>query len=178
MLEGELFNEVVWSKLYKRNLLDDIRLPEGILFEDTAFMYRIIHKCQKVACIGESKYHYIKHENSTMERARRIKSIDAVLIYHEMNKFMTEHYQELTDLVALKLADHTMMVLNSIACSERFLENISDYYKAIIILNSHFHQLIKSPYFNKNVKFLLLSAKIHPLFYKLIVNLLIRRNMI
>lgn len=176
MLEGELYDEVVWSKLFKRNLLDDIRFTEGIMYEDTDFTYKVIHNSEKVCCLGEPKYHYIKRENSTMDRAKKSKCIDAVLIYDEMNKFFTEHYKELNYLIALKLANCAMLVLNEMAISEKFPEHKEEYYKASKILNSYFNKTIRLPFYNKNVKLLLLAVKIHPLFYKLIITMLLRRN--
>ncbi|EKN69392.1 glycosyl transferase family protein [Neobacillus bataviensis LMG 21833] len=176
MLEDELYNEVVWSKLFKRNLLENIRFPEGIMYEDTAFTYKVIHRSNKVCCLGEPKYHYIIRENSTMDRAAKSKSVDAVLIYDEMNRFIAQHYKELIDLISLKFANSAMLVLNSIAISGVFPKHKHDYYKVSKILNSHFYKTIKLPYYNKNVKLLLLAAKIHPLLYKFIVNKLFRRN--
>jgi glycosyltransferase involved in cell wall biosynthesis len=176
LLEDELYNEVVWSKLFKRTLLEEIRFTEGIMYEDTAFSYKVIHKSGKVCYVGEPKYHYMKRDNSTMDRARKNKSIDAVLIYEEMNKFISQHYSELNNLVSLKLANSAMQVLNTIACSEKFSSYKNDYYKVSNILNSQFHKTRKLPYYNKNVKFLLLASKIHPLLYKLIINKLSRRE--
>ncbi|WP_318505185.1 glycosyltransferase family 2 protein [Bacillus sp. T3] len=72
MLEGKLYDEVVWTKLIKRNLLTDIRFPEGIVYEDTAFTYKVIHKCKKVCSIGSPKYHYIKRDEGTMGQAKKI----------------------------------------------------------------------------------------------------------
>ena len=88
MLEGKLYDEVVWTKLFKRSLLEDIRFPVGIMYEDTAFTYKVIHKSKKVCCIGAPKYNYIKRDNSTMDKAIKNISIDAVLIYDEMYQFI------------------------------------------------------------------------------------------
>ena len=110
MLQGNLYDEVVWTKLFKRNLLEEIRFPVGVVYEDTAFTYRVIHKSNRVCCIGEPKYHYIKRDNSTMDQAKKNIRIDGVVIYDEMNKFLTEHYKGLSNIVTLKLANTAMVV--------------------------------------------------------------------
>lgn len=80
MLEGNLYDEVVWTKLFKRQLLEGIKFPVGMSYEDTAFTYKVIHKCKKVCFIGEPKYHYIKRDNSMMDQAVKEIKIDSVLI--------------------------------------------------------------------------------------------------
>jgi glycosyltransferase involved in cell wall biosynthesis len=168
MLEGQLYDEVVWTKLFKRNVLENIRFPVGLTYEDTAFTYRVFHRTQKVCCIGEPKYNYIKRENSTMDRAIKNISIDAVLIYDEMYRFISEHYVELKKLVALKLANSSMVALNLISISGEFEEHEKKYYRVTSILNTYFRETIKLNY-PATVKLLLTAVKIHPLLYRLIV---------
>ncbi|MBO0962931.1 glycosyltransferase, partial [Neobacillus sp. MM2021_6] len=108
MLEGKLYDEVVWTKLIKRSLLKEIRFPVGLIYEDTAITYKLIHKSNRICCIGAPKYHYIKRENSTMDHAIKNIRIDGVLIYDEMFKFIEKNYPELRNLVTLKLANSAM----------------------------------------------------------------------
>ncbi|MFJ8352992.1 glycosyltransferase family 2 protein [Bacillus paramycoides] len=176
MLEGKLYDEVVWTKLFKRNLLEDIKFPVGMSYEDTAFTYKVIHKCKKVCFIGEPKYHYIKRDNSMMDRAVKEVKIDSVLIYDEMCKFMERYYKELYSLVILKLGNCSMVVLNLISMSGRFNEHKIKYYKVIGILNSYFYKTMSLKEYGKNVKFLLFATKLHPLLYKFLINNFARRG--
>ncbi|MEH7336889.1 glycosyltransferase [Neobacillus drentensis] len=174
MLEGELYDEVVWTKLIKRNLIGDIRFPVGMTYEDTAFTYKIIHKCKKLCSIGEPKYHYLKRDNSMMDNAIKNIKIDAILIYDEMFCFINQNYQELSGLVTLKLANSALVILNLIASSGRFKENEQKYFKVTNILNKYFSRTIKLDEYPKNVKILLIAIKIYPLLYKLIINNLLK----
>jgi glycosyltransferase involved in cell wall biosynthesis len=170
LLEGKLFDEVVWTKLFKRSVIGNIRFPVGVMYEDTAFTYRVIHECKKVCCIGEPKYNYIKRESSTMDRAIKNVSIDAVMIYDEMYEFINKHYQELGNLVALKLANSSMVVLNLMSSRKKFKEYKSKYYTVTSILNKYFNKTIALKEYPNTVKILLTAAKIHPLLYKLLIN--------
>jgi glycosyltransferase involved in cell wall biosynthesis len=171
MLEGKLYDEVVWTKLIKRNLLEDIRFPVGVAYEDTAFTYKVVHKSNRVSCLGAPKYHYIKRDDSTMDRAIKGIKIDAVLIYEEMYRFIEQNYPGLTDLVTLKLANSAMTILNLISFHSHQLEYRSEYYKVVKILNNHFSKTINLKEFPKTVKLLLIATKIQPLFYKLLITL-------
>ncbi|URT70209.1 glycosyltransferase family 2 protein [Cytobacillus firmus] len=169
MLKGELYDEVVWTKLIKRSLLEDIRFPVGITYEDTAFTYKLIHKCNKVCCIGSPKYNYIKHEGSTMDNAVKNIKIDAVLVYEEMYKFISKYYSELTSLVVLKLSNSSLVVLRMIVENGDFNQHKKDYYKVAMILNSYFNQTIKLNYLPRNVKILLAALRVHPKIYKFLI---------
>ncbi|OKL36565.1 glycosyltransferase family 2 protein [Domibacillus mangrovi] len=176
MLEGELYDEVVWTKLIKRNLIGDTRFKVGIVYEDTDFTYRLIHKSKKVCCIGAPKYHYIKRENSTMDKAVKNITIDGVLIYDEMYRFIDQHYRDLRDLVALKLGNSAMIVMNLMAENQNYSKHKRNYYKVGNILNNYFIRTIKLKDYPKNVKILLTASKIHPLFYKLLINITAKRR--
>ncbi|MBS4205804.1 glycosyltransferase [Lederbergia citrea] len=176
ILKGELYDEVVWTKLIKRNLLNDIRFPVGRIYEDTAFTYKVIHKSQRVCSIGLPKYHYIKRENSIMDLAIKNLRIDAVLIYNEMHQLIKVNYPQLSQLVILKLANHAMIILNLISLNGDFHKYKNEYYSVIEILNINFNKTIRLLEYPKTVKILLIAAKIHPLLYNRVINLVLGRR--
>jgi glycosyltransferase involved in cell wall biosynthesis len=176
VIEGKLYDEVVWTKLFKRNLLLDIRFPVGVMYEDTAFTYRVIHKSEKICCIGIPKYNYIKRDNSTMERAIKNIRIDAVFIYDEMYKFINVNYPELSNLVLLKLANSAMTILNLICYNKNFKKYKKEYYKVTSILNIYSSKTIKLKEYPETVKMLLSATKVHPLMYYMIINIAARRR--
>lgn len=78
------FNEfytfiVCWSKIYKKELLKDIRFPEQKFFEDGAFAYKVLPKAKKLRLIPDTLYEYnIENPNSTccdMDEIKRLKDI-------------------------------------------------------------------------------------------------------
>ena len=78
MLEGRLYDEVVWVKLFKRELFDDVKFPVGKIYEDTAVTYKLIDKSNRVGCIGKAKYNYIKREGIVMDNAIKNIRLDAI----------------------------------------------------------------------------------------------------
>ena len=170
MLEGELYDEVVWTKLIKRDLLNDIRFKEGIMYEDTDFTYKVIDKANSIGCIGEAKYNYIKREESTMDRAIKNLSIDAVLVYDEMYNFMESKYPNLSNIVALKLINSCMSVLNLISENENFNKYKQSYYRVSKILKKYYIKSMKIKEYPYTVKLLLTLHKINPIMYKVIIN--------
>lgn len=59
---------VVWNKLYKRKIFDNIRYPEGQLFEDEAIMFKILSKINKMISSSKKMYGYIQSNNSAMRK--------------------------------------------------------------------------------------------------------------
>ena len=59
------FFDVVWNKIFKKTLFDDIRFPEGIsLVEDISIMPDLYFKAKRVSIIGEKLYSYVYREGS------------------------------------------------------------------------------------------------------------------
>lgn len=55
-----------WGKLFKKQLFDDIRFPEGKLHEDLYVMPSIFLKCKKVVAYHKGLYHYRIREDGLM----------------------------------------------------------------------------------------------------------------
>lgn len=174
--EGVLYDECLWTKLIKKSLLENIRIPTGIAYEDTAFTYKLIDRAEKICCIGKAKYNYVKRENSTMDSAVKNVKIDAVLIYEEMYKFMEKKYPELCVLVAAKLANNSMRVMNLIISQADFNKFKKDYYKVSQILNKYFNKIIRLKEYPRNVKVLLIINKINPLMYRKAIKIIRNRS--
>ncbi len=86
-----------WDKLYKKSLFDDIRFPEGKLFEDTGITYRLLYKAQRTAFKGEPKYYYMISPNQTSITTSKftMKKLDYVEMADEMASFIIDKYPEL-----------------------------------------------------------------------------------
>ncbi|EOU1892848.1 glycosyltransferase [Clostridium perfringens] len=172
LMEGFLYDECLWTKLIKRELFEGLRIPTGIAYEDTAFTYKLFDKANKICCIGEAKYNYIKRENSTMDIATKEIKIDAIKIYSEMYSLIEARYPELLGLVTLKLANNSLVILNNIIDSNEFDKNKFKYYKTAKFLNGYFEETIKLKEYPKNLKILLVALKINPIIYKYLIKII------
>ncbi|MGN0335851.1 MAG: glycosyltransferase family 2 protein [Lachnospiraceae bacterium] len=56
---------VAWNKLYKKELFEEIRYPEGKIHEDEATTYRIFDKVRRAAVVDNALYGYFVGMNST-----------------------------------------------------------------------------------------------------------------
>jgi glycosyltransferase involved in cell wall biosynthesis len=67
-----------WGKLYKRELFDNIRYPEGRLFEDTGTTYKLILKSKKISISTAKKYHYLTRQGSILHSGFSPKLMDSI----------------------------------------------------------------------------------------------------
>lgn len=55
---------VSWNKLYKADLFDEVRFPEGKFYEDAATTYKILNRCDEIAFVNNPLYYYFLRRNS------------------------------------------------------------------------------------------------------------------
>ena len=76
-----------WGKVYKREIFEGIRLPEGYWFEDSLNVHILFWKCKKCILIPELVYGYYMNENGITQTAKKkIKSIDSLYITESLIK--------------------------------------------------------------------------------------------
>lgn len=64
LIKDESINSFAWNKIYRRELFEDIRFPEGRVYEDIAVMFKIFNKANRVVHIKESLYFYLHNSES------------------------------------------------------------------------------------------------------------------
>lgn len=79
----------VWSKVYKRNIIENIRFPIGKLHEDAYFTYKALYLSEKYLRIAYNGYNYLQNrDGSIMSGETNKKNILHVLeAFEERNIF-------------------------------------------------------------------------------------------
>lgn len=86
---------VVWSKVYKRKIWENIRYPIGRIHEDEAMTSLILRQCNYIACTQKICYNYRMRTNSTMHTGFRIGNLDKSEFYAKRIKyFMKKGFDE------------------------------------------------------------------------------------
>ena len=91
---------VLWDKVFHRSCFDNIRLPEGRIYEDNAEVYKILYDAEKVVDCDAPLYYYYQNPNSTVNQRFKLKHLDWLTVLEEMLGFFKEHgEQELFDKI-------------------------------------------------------------------------------
>ena len=87
--DGNLFNFLLWNKLFKKEVLDGIRFVEGVRCEDVIFISEAYLRVKKIARSDKRRYYYCRHDDSVMGEMQKDKKDmikSHVLAYHEVAK--------------------------------------------------------------------------------------------
>lgn len=160
--------EVVWNKLYKRELFENVRYEESRIYEDSIIIHRLIYLSKKVIYLHCPLYMYLQREGSITSKPFKLKNLDGIYALKSRVEFFKSK-----KLVKLKYkADYDYRV--------RF---IKDYYKAEKSLihskkvlrefkrefNKGILEIFKNPNFNCKEKISLYIFIISPYLYKLYI---------
>lgn len=69
-----------WAKLYKREVFNNIRYPNGMLYEDLAIIYDVMKNCSTIAFLPLKLYFYFQRPNSILGEfyTKRLDVLDVV----------------------------------------------------------------------------------------------------
>lgn len=92
-----------WNKIYKRELLQksDVRFPEGLIYEDTAFCLKAISLINRFAYVPDKFVVHFFRDSSTMNvnKSRKVADIFSVLKdvieYYQNNRIFEDYREEL-----------------------------------------------------------------------------------
>lgn len=60
------FSNSAWGKLYKKEIVKDLRFPAGVFYEDFIFTVNALYRSKKCVDIDLSKYNYVYRNDSIM----------------------------------------------------------------------------------------------------------------
>lgn len=144
LLEDSLMQPVFWNKLYKTATFRDnnLKIPEGEIYEDTRFLYQIYHYIDKAVYISKPLYNYLQRQGSVMNVRFSQKDIDTLRnISKEVRHWFSEKYsnQYDSDVFAFEVGIN-MNIVNFMVQKKDYIEHewlISSNY-----LRSHFFRII------------------------------------
>ena len=90
--ESYRIDNAAWNKLYTRELLGDLRFPEGKLFEDIVFTTRLIAASKKTVYLHKACYNYVTDRSGSIMNSKRVERIltDQIPAYLEKGRFLQQ----------------------------------------------------------------------------------------
>lgn len=85
---------ISWNKIYKKALFDNIRFPEGKIYEDAYIMHLVYDKCKRVSYLPQKLYFYTQREKSIMTGTKLIKKLDAIDAYSQWYNYFNSKNNE------------------------------------------------------------------------------------
>lgn len=111
---------VVWNKLYKKHIFDNLRFVNGMIHEDEMIAHRIIDRCEKVSCNETKLYNYVRRADSIMTRGANINSFDGTTAFFDRTCFFLEkNMGSLAEKSFAFCTAHTLKVLSGVDLKDK-----------------------------------------------------------
>lgn len=77
-IQDTVFRQLIWNKLYRREVIGDIRFPVGTKIDDEFFTYRVLMNAQKLVLSDKVCYAYRQQSDSVMHQKYSIKRLEGL----------------------------------------------------------------------------------------------------
>lgn len=151
-LDCFLFNNYLtpcaWGKLYKRELWNNIKFPEGRLFEDQLTTYKVIDLAQKVVFNPSPKYFYLKREGSIGHSSFNEKTYDLYKAINEEYDFIVGKYPELKTNMSVAKITWEIVFINMMIQADKHWNDKKLIRKSRKFAKDNILSVLKCPYIN------------------------------
>lgn len=122
---------VIYNKLYKRELIRDIRFPEGTIIDDEYFTYKIIGNAINIFEIEEPMYYYRQRKGSLMhnEDYKLKRDQNEIEICKLENEYIKKNFPNILDCFHKKTIDSFLRVCYRNFKNEFILSDVVKYLK-------------------------------------------------
>lgn len=157
-----------WNKLYKSELFQEIRFPEGKIHEDEYTTYKLLYTAKAVVYIDEYLYFYRQREKSIINSSFSEKKMDALEAAKGMQEFFVENDIDMMQESVFHRYTIDLNLLNAMIDS-----NYDDelWQKVFYDIVSCKKQIKNNPYLKLghriSLYFILMGEKPYKLFYKI-----------
>ena len=175
LIENNTIDNVVWNKLYKKDIFNTIKFIPNRMYEDIAIMYQLIDKAQKIVYTDAIKYFHNTNNEKSITHTITEKSInDYILSTNEKYNYIIKEYKHLEKELNVELiysirSQHNMAIkgkykefyMSDILLVEykKMKKIIKQYGLVLILKKKSFKQKVSLVflYMNRNITYYLLN---------------------
>lgn len=107
------FEAHAWNKIYKKELFENIRYPEGKLYEDIFTTYQLIDQIEYIGFTSQRLYYYRVNSESITNRNYKPKDIDLVIGSIKFYDYLFENqYYDVSNVQRDSITRNSIALLN------------------------------------------------------------------
>ena len=91
------FRQLIWNKLYRRELAEGVRFPSGTKIDDEYFTYRLLGNAKKLVRSTKVCYAYRQQEASVMHQRFSLKRVEALQAKQQRLDYLKEKMPALVE---------------------------------------------------------------------------------
>ncbi len=140
------------TKLFRRELFEQVKFPEGKICEDIPVVYNVVKRSRRVVNIGKVMYFYCYREDSISRKPFEIKRLSYVLFVRDILKdIMINHPNLINEATALYIRNVVAIIDEIGQCKDR------ERYSAVRnrlkkVLLKMYADILKNRYISKEMK--------------------------
>ncbi|WP_088012486.1 glycosyltransferase family 2 protein [Gottfriedia acidiceleris] len=96
LIEEKYIKHYAVNKLYKATLFQDIRYPEGKLYEDIFTTYKLFARANQLVYSNKIGYYYIQREGSILRSKYNVRKLDCIQAFSEFKSYVDQEFPELS----------------------------------------------------------------------------------
>lgn len=177
VMESEITSVTAVNKLYKRELFESVRYPEGKVSEDAFVIVDLLMQCKKTVITSDQKYYYIHREGSITTLKFRPQHLHVLEAYEKNYTLIEENYPSLILIAKMRLCWAHFNVLDKL-----IFDNSKEYEEIknnmIRYIKDNYSFIMSSKYFTNARKLSASALIISRNLYKLCVKFQNRRYQI
>lgn len=127
---------IFWNKLFKKEIFDKLRFPEGMIYEGTYLVHKLFELTDKIIFLPDAKYYYYKYNESYVNTVTVKNQCDFVYAHLSRYNDLYEKFPKIKKVLlenvvknALKLVNVCSERKNEIKENEEYLKTISNFIK-------------------------------------------------
>ncbi|MCH5172292.1 MAG: glycosyltransferase family 2 protein [Erysipelotrichales bacterium] len=101
LIINDRIKNFAWGKLYKTDLIRDIKFPEGKFFEDSFWQQLVFHRASKIGII-DTPYYFYRQRKDSISGQSSPKIYDLLEGYNKRLEFVLKNYPEYSLLMEKK----------------------------------------------------------------------------
>lgn len=160
----EVAKIIIWGKIYKASLFDNIRMPVGFIHEDDWTTWKLYYKAKNIAITNQPLYYYTINPNSIMGKNYNKPDLKYFAAYKERIFFFIEKKEkDLEHISRLQFCKSLFLLYSNPMLTRNEKTDILNKFK------DNWRKIKMSPYINMKYKLLFIFFCICPDIIKFII---------
>jgi glycosyltransferase involved in cell wall biosynthesis len=161
-LLSKKLNSATWNKIYKMNLVADLKFPYVRFCGDEAWIYKVFARSRKIVYLDLAKYYYLQRDGSLINSLIRWEKLELFYIFKERLEFINGSYPALFNFSQKNFFIFLIKYFRKLGMNDnldKVKKNRSEIQKYLI---ENYESFYSNPLMNKKNKALLKIFKVSP----------------
>lgn len=123
LIEERYIKHYAWNKLYKARLFEEIRFPEGKLYEDIFTTYKLFAHADRIVYTNKIGYYYVQRQGSILRSKFDLRKMDCIQAFQEFKAYVDTNFPELSNDLFWRLNLSTINSLLDMLKSESLYQD-------------------------------------------------------